>query len=244
MTQSSGSSSRLRNFLRYDTLDLSRFVASNLISAKALLVVRLIISIHLVAVFITTLYVSARDKVFYMVPTTFTNLSNIGLTAYYLAATYHSFGFVRHKDLRSLTTQHWFLTSALSLLYASTVVFHIVVPIIYWALLFNPNHGMDTVNEYVDYSHHGADLGCILFEMVLNRMEMPGVSVLGPLSRDALLKKRRQVVGTRDGSIAFEKNQCRSEDEENPNQSQEGVQQENEAFSEDQKIEDIPKCKT
>ncbi|KAF9196578.1 hypothetical protein BGZ50_009093 [Haplosporangium sp. Z 11] len=182
MAQSSGLTSRLRSFLRYDTLDLSRFVASNLISAKALLVVRLLISLHLVAVFITTLYVSARDKVFYMVPTTFTNLSNIGLTAYYLAATYHSHGFVRHKDLRTLTTQHWFLTSALSLLYASTVVFHIVVPVIYWALLFDPNHGMDVVNEYVDYSHHGADLGCILIEMVLNRMELPGVSILGPLS--------------------------------------------------------------
>jgi hypothetical protein len=63
---------------------LSRAVSSNLISAKALLVVRLFITLHLVAVFIATLYVSARDKVFYMVPTTFTNLSNIGLTAYYL----------------------------------------------------------------------------------------------------------------------------------------------------------------
>lgn len=76
--------SGLRRFLRHDQLDLSRVVSSNLISAKALLVVRLIITLHLVAVFIATLYVSARDKVFYMVPTTFTNLSNIGLTAYYL----------------------------------------------------------------------------------------------------------------------------------------------------------------
>lgn len=84
MTTATESSLVLRKFLGYDTLDLSRVVSSNLVSAKALLVIRFIVSLHLSAVFIATLYVSARDNVFYMVPTTFTNLSNIGLTAYYL----------------------------------------------------------------------------------------------------------------------------------------------------------------
>lgn len=74
----------LRKFLKYDTLDLSRVVSSNIVDARTLLIIRAIVALHLVAVFIATLYVSARDEVFYMVPTTFTNLSNIGLTAYYL----------------------------------------------------------------------------------------------------------------------------------------------------------------
>ncbi|KAF8951165.1 hypothetical protein BGZ52_013320 [Haplosporangium bisporale] len=173
--------SGLRRFLRHDQLDLSRVVSSNLISAKALLVVRLFITLHLVAVFIATLYVSARDKVFYMVPTTFTNLSNIGLTAYYLTATYHSHDYVRRKNLDSLTKQHWFLTSALWLLYASVMVFHIVVPAIYWGMLFDPNNTMDTLNQYVDYSHHGVDFACILSEMVLNRMNLLYIHVLGPI---------------------------------------------------------------
>ncbi|KAK5810256.1 hypothetical protein F5H01DRAFT_323452 [Linnemannia elongata] len=150
----------LRKFLKYDTLDLSRVVSSNIVDARTLLIIRAIVALHLVAVFIATLYVSARDEVFYMVPTTFTNLSNIGLTAYYL---------------------HWFLTSALSLLYASVVVFHIVVPAIYWGMLFDPNNTMDTLNKYVDFSHHGADFACILIEMVFNRMELPWVAILGPL---------------------------------------------------------------
>ncbi|KAG0015441.1 hypothetical protein BGZ81_011685 [Podila clonocystis] len=173
--------SGLRRFLRHDQLDLSRAVSSNLISAKALLVVRLFITLHLVAVFIATLVVSARDKVFYMVPTTFTNLSNIGLTAYYLTATYHSHDYVRRKNLDTLTKQHWFLTSALWLLYASVVVFHIVVPAIYWGMLFDPNNTMDILNQYVDYSHHGVDFACILFEIILNRMNLLYIHVLGPI---------------------------------------------------------------
>ncbi|KAG0200316.1 hypothetical protein BGX28_006575 [Mortierella sp. GBA30] len=171
-----------RRFFRYDDLDLSRFVSSNIVSAIALLHIRLLIALHLTAVFIATLYVSARDNVFYMVPTTFTNLSNIGLTAYYVTATYHSFHYARKKNLDSLSKQHWFLTSALSLLYGSVVVFHIVVPAIYWGMLFDPNNTMDTLNKYVDFSHHGADLACILLEMIFNRMELPWVAILGPLS--------------------------------------------------------------
>ncbi|KAG0078192.1 hypothetical protein BGZ93_003481 [Podila epicladia] len=181
VSQAPSPSSGLRRFLRHDQLNPSRAVSSNLISAKALLVVRLFITLHLVAVFIATLVVSARDKVFYMVPTTFTNLSNIGLTAYYLTATYHSHDYVRRKNLDSLTKQHWFLTSAMWLLYASVVVFHIVVPAIYWGMLFDPNNTMDTLNQYVDYSHHGVDFACILFEMVLNRMNLLYIHVLGPI---------------------------------------------------------------
>ncbi|KAG0373657.1 hypothetical protein BGX24_011415 [Mortierella sp. AD032] len=152
MTTSTPPPTGLRKFLKYDTLDLSRFVSSNIVNARTLLIIRAIVALHLTAVFIATLYVSVRDKVFYMVPTTFTNL-----------------------------TQHWFLTSALSLLYASVVVFHIVVPAIYWGMLFDPNNTMDTLNQYVDYSHHGADFACILVEMIFNRMELPWVGVLGPL---------------------------------------------------------------
>ncbi|KAG9320042.1 hypothetical protein KVV02_000687 [Mortierella alpina] len=266
----SESMSKLRLFLRYDRLDLSRFISSNLVSATGLLHIRLLIALHLTAVFIATLYVSARDNVFYMVPTTFTNLSNIGLTAYYLAATYHSFRYVRNKNLDSLTRQQWFLTSALSLLYGSVVVYHIVVPAIYWGMLFDPNNTMDTLNKYVDFSHHGADLACIVFEMVFNRMELPWVAILGPLcmiilymflawvyfaargewlygfldwskgpiaagwyiglllifallfvlqkyihqGRDALLKRRRAMVGDRDGTGALENKQHRAIDEE------------------------------
>lgn len=81
----------------------------------------------------------------------------------------------------SLIKQHWFLTSALWLLYASVVVFHIVVPAIYWGMLFDPNNTMDTLNQYVDYSHHGVDFACILFEMVLNRMNLLYIHVLGPI---------------------------------------------------------------
>ncbi|GJJ71641.1 hypothetical protein EMPS_03991 [Entomortierella parvispora] len=176
------SQSRLQRFLGYAQLDLSRPISSNIVSAHTLFFIRLVITLHLVAVFIATLYVSARDNVFYMVPTTFTNLSNMGLTAYYLTATYHSFRFYQHKDLCSLTDQHWFLTCALWLLYASVVVFHIVVPAIYWGMLFDPNNTMDTLNKYVDFSHHGADLGCILFEMIFNRMDLPWVCLLGPIT--------------------------------------------------------------
>ncbi|KAF9940391.1 hypothetical protein BGZ65_007112 [Modicella reniformis] len=161
--------SGLRRFFGYHDLDLSRFISSNLVSAHNLLFIRLIVALHLSAVFIATLYVSARDGVFYMVPTTFTNLSNIGLTAYYL-------------DLRSLTSQHWFLSSTLSLLYASVVVYHIVVPAIYWGMLFDPHNTMDTLNKYVDFSHHGADFACILVEMIFNRMELPWVTIMGPIS--------------------------------------------------------------
>ncbi|KAG0295543.1 hypothetical protein BGZ96_011493 [Linnemannia gamsii] len=181
MTTTTPTPTGLRKFLKYDTLDLSRVVSSNVVDARTLLIIRAIVALHLVAVFIATLYVSARDEVFYMVPTTFTNLSNIGLTAYYLTAVYHSHSYVKTKTLSSLTNQHWFLTSALSLLYASVVVFHIVVPAIYWGMLFDPNNTMDTLNKYVDFSHHGADFACILVEMVFNRMELPWVAILGPL---------------------------------------------------------------
>ncbi|KAF8938153.1 hypothetical protein BGZ58_001477 [Dissophora ornata] len=41
---------------------------------------------------------------------------------------------------------------------------------------------MDTLNKYVDFSHHGADMPCILLEMIFNRMELPWVYILGPIS--------------------------------------------------------------
>ncbi|KAG0309477.1 hypothetical protein BGZ98_001989 [Dissophora globulifera] len=41
---------------------------------------------------------------------------------------------------------------------------------------------MDTVNKYVDFSHHGADLACILLEMIFNRMELPWVYILAPIT--------------------------------------------------------------
>ncbi|KAF9976553.1 hypothetical protein BGZ73_008308 [Actinomortierella ambigua] len=173
--------SGLRRFFRYDELDLSRVISSNLVSADTLLYIRAFVSLHLVAVFITTLYVSARDKVFYMVPTTFTNLSNIGLTAYYLAATWHSYKYTQTRTLSSLRGQHWFLTVASWMLYGSVAVYHIVVPAIYWGMLFDPNNTMDPVNEYVDYSHHGVDLLCMVVELVFNRMDLFPVHVLGPL---------------------------------------------------------------
>ncbi|KAG0241871.1 hypothetical protein BGW41_005217 [Actinomortierella wolfii] len=172
---------RMRRFFRYDQLDLSRAISSNIVSAQVLLYIRCFVSLHLVAVFIATLYVSARDNVFYMVPTTFTNLSNIGLTAYYLAITWHSFRYTQTKSLSSLQNQHWFLTVALWMLYGSVAVYHIVVPAIYWSMLYDPNNTMDPVNEYVDYSHHGADLACMLIELVFNRMNLLPVHVLGPL---------------------------------------------------------------
>ncbi|KAK9704405.1 hypothetical protein K7432_010215 [Basidiobolus ranarum] len=166
-------------FLKYDQLDFSRAVSSNLVSAKALFCIRAVVSCHLVAVFIATLYVSARDNVFYMVPTTFTNLSNIGLTAYYLTATYHSFMFLQTKTLDSLTKQHWLLTVFLWFLYGTVVVYHIVVPAIYWGMLFDPNNTMDVLNKYVDFSHHGADLACMLIEVLFNRMELFFVHIIG-----------------------------------------------------------------
>jgi len=49
-------------------------------------------------------------------------------------------------------------------------------------MLFDPNNTMDTLNKYVDFSHHGADLACILFEMIFNRMDLPWVCLLGPIS--------------------------------------------------------------
>ncbi|CAO3569026.1 unnamed protein product [Mortierella alpina] len=277
----------LRLFLLYDSLDLTRFISSNLVSATGLLHIRLLIALHLTAVFVATLYVSARDNVFYMVPTTFTNLSNIGLTAYYLAATYHSFRYVRNKNLDSLSKQHWFLTSALTLLYGSVVVYHIVVPAIYWGMLFDPNNTMDTLNKYVDFSHHGADLACILFEMIFNRMELPWVAILGPLSmiilymflawvyfaargewlygfldwskgpvaagwylglllifallfvlqkyihqgRDALLRRRRAVVGDKDGTGALKKRHCTIDEESQSSQALDVMQQDKKSQS-------------
>ncbi|KAG0216183.1 hypothetical protein BGX33_000370 [Mortierella sp. NVP41] len=182
----------LRKFLRYDSLDLSRMVSSNIVSATALLHIRGLVALHLVAVFIATLYVSARGNVFYM------------------ASTYHTFKFARNKNLDSLTNQHWFLTSALSLLYASVVVFHIVVPAIYWGMLFDPNNTMDTLNKYVDFSHHGADFGCILVEMIFNRMELPWVAILGPLLMIILymflawVYFAAAIVAAQDGTGAFD----------------------------------------
>lgn len=49
-------------------------------------------------------------------------------------------------------------------------------------MLFNPNNDMDTLNLYVDFSHHGVDFVCLLLEMIFNRMELPPIYVLGPTS--------------------------------------------------------------
>jgi len=102
------SHSRLQRFLGFAQLDLSRPISSNIVSANTLFFIRLVITVHLVAVFIATLYVSARDNVFYMVPTTFTNLSNIGLTAYYLVgSSFFALSWNKPRLCNTILTSPW-----------------------------------------------------------------------------------------------------------------------------------------
>jgi hypothetical protein len=150
-------------------LDPLRTVTSNLVSPQVLLISRGISCLYQTIVIICTIINQpTQGWVFF---TFFTHLTFLGELAYFGVATYHTFRFTRYAGYISPTLKAESLwTRAHFVLYSTVAVFHMLVPVVYWAVLYNPQATTTTMSVYLNVSKHGIDFGLLVIEFLLGRM--------------------------------------------------------------------------
>ncbi|KAI8053242.1 hypothetical protein BDF22DRAFT_683416 [Syncephalis plumigaleata] len=153
-------------------LDPLRTVTSNLVSPQVLLTTRGISCLYQAIVVICSIINQpTQGWVFF---TFFTHLTFLGELAYFGVATYHTFRFTRYAGYVSPTLKAESLwTRAHFVLYSTVAVFHMLVPAVYWAVLYNPKASNTAMSIYLNVSKHGIDFVLLGIEFVLGRMIVP-----------------------------------------------------------------------
>jgi len=163
-------------FLGYARMDPRVALTSPFISVGALAGLRTLLACYSLAVGITSFYIDAQENIagywfFY-----YTNLTYVCLIAYFINAAVHTVAYARlcakavTYPKPSTLQQGSVLTQMHFALYAAVVSVHIVVPVVYFALLFDPKKPEVALNEWTNFSQHGGDLACVLVEVVLGGM--------------------------------------------------------------------------
>ncbi|RKP34846.1 hypothetical protein BJ085DRAFT_34343 [Dimargaris cristalligena] len=156
-------------FTDYGSPDIERWVTSNLVSPRTLLLVRVLILLFSLATTVC-LFVYEGYTFFYY----FTDWSFLGLTLYFIMAVTISAVYCWHGESVS-ALDRWLpkprpLRLAYWIWYESFATFHLLVPIIYWAAL---SRGFKTDTPLITYcslAPHSLDLVILIIEQTLNRM--------------------------------------------------------------------------
>ncbi|EER29404.1 hypothetical protein D8B26_008114 [Coccidioides posadasii str. Silveira] len=109
----------------------------------------------------------------------FTNLSFVGVAAYFLVAGIHSFCYAARG--RSVLFEKWprFLRSLHSLLYTTVTVFPLLVLIVYWAILYRGTWFPVVFNAWTNVSQHILPAFFALFEIIFaNALLRPLIHLL------------------------------------------------------------------
>ncbi|KAK9693712.1 hypothetical protein K7432_013764 [Basidiobolus ranarum] len=160
----------LSTWLGLSDLDLSIPVTSNFVPSYVLIFTRTISLIYTLTVAITNFVINI-DNVWEGFFVYFTDLSFLGLVAYFMVSTYHSLRYYNGSIQflhSSWIARSKFLRFVYWLLYETIVVFHVVVPIVYWTLIFTPSN-RSTLLLWVNGSIHGSDFFFMIIEVVLGR---------------------------------------------------------------------------
>ncbi|CAG8590051.1 3788_t:CDS:2 [Ambispora gerdemannii] len=167
-----------KSFWRFEKIlhNLERVVTSWFTTPLVLLIIRSIFLTYSLITLALSIYVEFGRGRLHTYLTYFANLGFIGLTVYFAVAVVHSLIFVIYDEPKSLSTQPRALTIAFWILYDVVVVYHILIPIFYWAILvpsrieeFNSSPPLLTFHEI---SIHSVDLFMIIVEVVLSRMPL------------------------------------------------------------------------
>ncbi|RKP08324.1 hypothetical protein THASP1DRAFT_23664 [Thamnocephalis sphaerospora] len=153
-------------------LDPLRAVTSNLVSPQTLLGLRgFLLLFEFVLLVSSIVHQTLIDQKGWMFLAFFTNLTFLGELAYFAVATYHSYRFTRCPQYASPTLRSDSLwTRAHYLLYSTVTVFHLIVPVVYWSVLYKPKKEDTPFSLYVNVGKHGMDFVLVAFEFIFGRM--------------------------------------------------------------------------
>ncbi|RIA94007.1 hypothetical protein C1645_873718 [Glomus cerebriforme] len=166
-------SSKIKNFFHCNDFDETKSLTSWFISPKILFIFRGIIFLYswivLIGQFVNSAIGQGAGDFFKF----FTNLSFIGLTAYFTTAFYHSYRHVTKKH-KPLSNQSKILNWLFWLLYHTTVHFSMLIVLTYWLFLSQTFiHGKPPpFRWWLNVSVHGLNFLFTLIEVFLNRQRM------------------------------------------------------------------------
>ncbi|RKP37309.1 hypothetical protein BJ085DRAFT_10807, partial [Dimargaris cristalligena] len=152
-----------------ENFDPERFVTSNIVGPRFLFYARLLIALYSLAT-IVVMFVTSEERFFWYM----TSWSFFGLTIYFALATFISwrycFGplrFTEHQNpLARVSTPvraaYWFL-------YESVAVLHLLVPIVFWALLSSAFDTSTSLTMFSSIGPHATDFFLMATEVLFNR---------------------------------------------------------------------------
>ncbi|KAJ7155070.1 hypothetical protein C8R46DRAFT_960198 [Mycena filopes] len=144
----------------------NKFVSSPLFSPAVLAAIRILIALYALCTIITVLVFTVQEGAGRSFLSYFTELSYIGLTAYYCAAAVQSFFYARYG--RYLLRRWPRPLQALHVLLQSTITsFPFLVTIVYWALLSSPETFATTRSSWQNISVHALNSLFALIELLL-----------------------------------------------------------------------------
>ncbi|KAI8064191.1 hypothetical protein BC940DRAFT_306388 [Gongronella butleri] len=163
------------SFIRWFGFDLfqpERAVTSYWLPTRVFLGIRLFLCLWITIVLWMDIGMNAHNgtgKTFFAF---FTNLTYIGLNAYYVTSCYHHVASLMYKDHRSFFKQPTVLNYLYVYLYHTIIVFNIVTPLVYWALLNSGTKTSTVLATFLNVNVHGVSFFIMLFDVIFNRMQV------------------------------------------------------------------------
>lgn len=160
----------LRSYLSYEWFGVSapfdpacRLVTSPFFSPLSLGALRLLFAIYSLVTTITVLVFESSSIFSY-----FTDLSYIGLVAYFWASSIQTIVFVL-RGQKAYPLQKWprILQLLHVLLYTTITIFPIIVTVVFWALLASSSTFSTQYSVWSNVSQHAMNSGFTLFEILL-----------------------------------------------------------------------------
>ena len=159
-----------KRVVQYQWVKPAHLVTSYFVSNPAvILLTRTLITLYLVATLIAELALYWNYGYFFVY---FTHLSFIGLTVYFIMATYLSLQYWKLGPQSTKRQQASRLEIVTSWFYTSSFTIHVIVPLVYWLLLSSTWKWdeKDDKERWTNITVHGLDLFVILVEFFMNRV--------------------------------------------------------------------------
>lgn len=180
---SSASLPPILKFFGVHKYDLMEWMTSWLLSAPYLFGVRLFFALYLAVALIVDFIYKRGLKEMARFPFYFTYLSTLLCCLYFAFTAYWSaMNSINPSYAKLLVKRHSPYTIYwLHFLYAGSCTFHLLVPPVYWGLVFNKDVERDVINWYTNISAHCIPLLFLLFEVVVNNRYLVAFADLIPI---------------------------------------------------------------
>ncbi|CAO3591604.1 unnamed protein product [Absidia cylindrospora] len=158
----------------FDQFEPERAVTSYWVSSKVFLGIRVLTALYSTIVMWTSLANSAIAGEFRIYFGYFTTLTFVGLHAYLITSLYHHVRYIwSGNKLDSFFKQPTFINYLYVYLYHSIMVFNIVTPVVFWAVLNTAGAvSSNTIKIWINDSVHGVSLALMMLDVIFNRMRV------------------------------------------------------------------------